>query len=117
LQAEGTGVLAWLIRGCLEYQRIGLDDPPEVLEATAQYRGETDPIWAFIQENCVIEETAREEAGKLYEAYRQWCEAQGIEAKSQQAFGRMLSHLGFDAYHAGGRYRLGLALLGKNRTG
>jgi putative DNA primase/helicase len=111
LQAEGTGVLAWLIRGCLEYQRIGLDDPPEVLEATAQYRGETDPIWAFIQENCVIEETAREEAGKLYEAYRQWCEAQGIEAKSQQAFGRMLSHLGFDAYHERkGRWRVGLAL-------
>jgi putative DNA primase/helicase len=115
LRSEGPGILAWLVEGCLEYQLGGLQDPPEVLEATNQYREETDPIWAFIQECCVVGENEQEEAGKLYGAYQQWCGAQGVEAKSLTAFGRALSNLGFDAYHDRKvRYRLGLRLKGNS---
>jgi putative DNA primase/helicase len=110
VQREGTGILAWLVRGCLEYHRAGLNDPPEVLKATEEYRGETDPIWAFVQERCVISESAREEVGKLYQAYTLWCDEQGIEPKSKQAFGRTLSNLGFESRRGDLRLRIGIQL-------
>jgi len=110
VQREGTGILAWLVRGCLEYHRAGLNDPPEVLKATEEYRGETDPIWAFVQERCVISENAREEVGKLYQAYTLWCDEQGIEPKSKQAFGRTLSNLGFESRRGDLRLRIGIQL-------
>jgi putative DNA primase/helicase len=44
LQAEAAGVLAWIVRGCLEWQRDGLNPPSGVLSATERYREESDPL-------------------------------------------------------------------------
>ena len=41
LAAEAPGILAWLLRGCIDWQKYGLNDPPEVMEATAQ----TETTW------------------------------------------------------------------------
>ena len=37
LKAEWPGILAWMIEGCLEWQRSGLAPPESVLSATASY--------------------------------------------------------------------------------
>jgi putative DNA primase/helicase len=37
LKEEWPGILAWLIKGCLEWQREGLRPPRAVLEATEAY--------------------------------------------------------------------------------
>src|SRR5690606_17131491 len=39
---EAAGVLAWLVRGALEWQRIGLSPPAVVREATEAYRSAED---------------------------------------------------------------------------
>ena len=44
LKAEASGVLAWLVRGCLDFQREGLNPPQAVRMATEQYRNEEDII-------------------------------------------------------------------------
>src|SRR5207249_4861041 len=42
LRAEWPGILAWAIRGCLDWQREGLGEPDEVRAATAAYRAQQD---------------------------------------------------------------------------
>jgi putative DNA primase/helicase len=38
LRVESPGILAWCVRGCLEWQRHGLAEPDEVKAATKKYR-------------------------------------------------------------------------------
>src|SRR5690606_27269542 len=38
LRPELAGIVAWLVRGCIEWQREGLGQPDEVTAATAEYR-------------------------------------------------------------------------------
>lgn len=109
---EGPGVLAWLVRGCIAYQREGLGIPPEVREATEEYRQETDPVWAFVCDACVQDPTAREETGKLYDAFCTWWKENGLAGDpiSIVWFARTLTSYGFVADRGKKRYRLGLRL-------
>jgi putative DNA primase/helicase len=94
LKAELPGILAWAVRGCLEWQRRGLADPPVVREATETYRTESDVLGSFLMENCVRDEFAVTTARDLYDAYKQWAEAVGERVMTRQMFGRRLSERG-----------------------
>ena len=48
LQIEAPGILGWLVRGCVEWQRIGLAEPDCVMAATDAYRSDSDTIGAWI---------------------------------------------------------------------
>ena len=48
LAAEMPGVLAWAVRGCLDWQKDGLGCSAAVEEATAAYRKESDPCAEFL---------------------------------------------------------------------
>ena len=50
LRAELPGVLAWAVRGAVEWHRTGLCPPPLVLRATEEYREESDPFAAWVAE-------------------------------------------------------------------
>ncbi len=50
LKAEGSGVLAWMVRGCLRFNQEGLTVPDQVRAAVARYRAEEDIIGKFIEE-------------------------------------------------------------------
>ena len=52
LAPELPGILAWLVEGCLQWQRRGLDAPEAVLKATSAYRSEMDMIGAFLADCC-----------------------------------------------------------------
>jgi putative DNA primase/helicase len=54
LQDEAEGILAWLIRGHMDWLQNGLGEPEEVTQATAAYRGEQDVLAAFIDDMCVV---------------------------------------------------------------
>jgi putative DNA primase/helicase len=96
LKQEAAGILRWLVEGCMAYLNYGLQDPPEVLEATARYRAESDNVWRFVQEETIAERGAHVQAKVLYEAYKSWAEEEGLEPVSQARFGRALSGLGFE---------------------
>lgn len=72
LVEEAPGIQAWLVEGCILWQREGLDPPPEVLEAMEDYRLNEDPIQQFINERCLLSPGARSQAKPLHEAYTQW---------------------------------------------
>src|SRR5262245_12321485 len=54
LRAEAEGILAWIVRGCLEWQRQGLGAAGAVDSATREYRSEQDVVSAFIAERCQL---------------------------------------------------------------
>ncbi len=73
LAKEHQGILAWLVRGCHEWQRIGLAEPQSVLAATSEYRSEQDLVTQFIRECCFEHHHAKGRASELYESYQKWC--------------------------------------------
>jgi P4 family phage/plasmid primase-like protien len=95
LQAELPGILAWAMVGCLAWQSGGLGEPGEVLEATAEYRQESDLIGRFLDESCVTGPTFKTRAGELYEAYKTWAKANGEGEVSGTAFGLAMTERGF----------------------
>ena len=84
LRTELPGILAWAVRGALEWQRQGLNAPAAVLAATETYRGEMDTLGDFLEERCVVETEASVSAKAIYTAYsgvgdRERREADGAE--------------------------------------
>jgi hypothetical protein len=74
LKQERSGILAWLVRGCLDWQKRGLVVPAFILLATEKYRDEEDKILQFINECCIIHPNACVKASVLYNTYKGWCE-------------------------------------------
>ena len=52
LRCEASGILAWMVRGCLAWQRKGLAPPPKVIEETADYFASEDNMGAFVDYCC-----------------------------------------------------------------
>ena len=60
LKTEAPGILAWIIRGCLKYQQMGLCPPEKVRAATEEYRRSEDLLADFLEECCHTEDAAAE---------------------------------------------------------
>jgi len=92
LLKEAPGILAWLIRGCLLYQKHGLKPPREVTEATEQYRRNEDLLADFVDECCLVEPGAKEKASSLYQRFTSWYEENiGKKIPTGTWFGKSLS--------------------------
>jgi putative DNA primase/helicase len=95
LSAERDGILAWAVRGCLEWQRDGLGLPHAVASATEAYRGESDRLAAFIEERCVVADWASIGKSELYSAYEAWSRESGEYTRSKRWLGLRLAERGF----------------------
>ena len=96
LRAEFPGILAWAVRGCLDWQKHGLGSPPEVEHATQQYRNDMDIQAQFLADCCQIGPDLNIGATDLYTKYESWAKDQGIRQPwTQAAFGWDLSERGF----------------------
>jgi putative DNA primase/helicase len=91
LQHERPGILAWLGRGALEWQRIGLRPPAAVTETTRRYREEEDLIGQYMQDRLVHGERLHVVVGDLYSDYVRWCEQTGLPAEGGREFGRAVT--------------------------
>ena len=95
LKAEAPGILNWLIKGCLEWQRVGLAPPEEVERATMQYRDEEDILLQFVNDACLTGPEFMAGASALYDHYRKWMQDNGLKPMSGQKFGRRMG----ERYH------------------
>lgn len=92
LAAEMPGILAWAVRGCLEWQRDGLPSPVTIEEETRAYRQEQDVVQQFLDSCCEVGEAFCEGATVLYDRFK----AEFPEADvSQNGFGARLRGKGF----------------------
>lgn len=119
LQAELPGILAWCVRGCLDWQAQGLKTPIAVNEATEAYRADSDPIAQYLDQRCDVEKGSKSysaNARELYNDYRRWCGEEGINHPlKQNSFGRDLTSKGFVRKESNGRTIVyGLSLKGES---
>jgi len=110
LKAERPGILAWLVRGCLEWQRQGLNPPECVKAATREYQDAEDTIKTFLSERCIEGPTLSVRASMLYAAYREWSEANGERPLTGTKFGRQVGESYDSAKDASGKFYLQLGL-------
>jgi P4 family phage/plasmid primase-like protien len=109
LRAEREGILAWLVHGCLEWQRIGLSPPPEVQAATQDYKSREDRIGAFLEECCTVSPTHRVRAGVLFEVYKAWCDRLAETPYTGTRFGTLISQR-FEKGRKNGVWYMGIGL-------
>jgi len=110
LAAERPGILAWLVRGCLAWQREGLGKPTAVEAATAGYRAEMDVLGTFIEDCCIVGPEFTAKAADVFKAYKAWCETSGERPSNQRAFGLALSERGIERRKNSSTWYIGLAL-------
>lgn len=105
LHAQSAGILAWAVRGCLDWQRLGLTVPHAVADATRAYRDEMDELADFLADRCVVDPNQHVTARSLRCAYEGWCRINRIEALSSKKLGQLLGEHGFVRGKLGG-YRV-----------
>lgn len=108
-----SAILAWAVRGCLEWQRDGLAVPARVREYTADYRRENDLAAEWIEACCLLEASATTSARELRTSYEVWSEGNGEKPVSPKAWGDALRARGCErARHRSGRVWRGIELAG-----
>jgi putative DNA primase/helicase len=111
LKAELPGILAWAVRGCLEWQKIGLADPEEVCQATDKYKSEMDTIAQFLEDRCRVHRELKVKVGELFEAFKHWS---GDTQTTSRQFNQKIEAKGFsrsDRSTGGYYFWLGIGLV------
>lgn len=111
LLEERDGILAWMVRGCLDWQRGGLKPSPLVRKESATYRKESDLLGEFLDEKTEADPNERIEQLTAFSAWKTWADANGVRHGSKASFTRKLSERGFSEARSNGmRYYAGLKL-------
>ncbi|MER7983086.1 phage/plasmid primase, P4 family [Streptomyces sp. NPDC095817] len=85
---EGPGILRWLIDGSRRYLTSDRDlkGPARVRIGTTAYAAKGDHVSRFYEERCHLAPNLRAEQTKLYNAYKAWCNEQGVPVMSSRNF-------------------------------
>lgn len=103
LLAEKDGILRWALEGCLEWQRIGLQPPRSVVNATAEYFQAEDVLGRWIEERCLVNPNAVCSTDELYQAWKTWAEKAGEFVTPLKKFAEDLAQRGFQRRSDGRR--------------
>jgi putative DNA primase/helicase len=109
LKVEWAGILAWLIEGCLQWQRHGLQPPRAVLGATTAYLEAEDGLAAWIDERCERDPSAWGQSTALFASWKAWAEPAGENPGTKKRFAQSLVNRGFARHkknHGQGFYGL-----------
>lgn len=92
LQQELPGILAWAVRGCLEWRERGLRPPQKVLAAVQEYRKGEDIFQQWIDECC---QTGPQYSAKPTALLDSFIEFSRLKNTSSQKLAKMLAEAGF----------------------
>lgn len=97
---ERSGILNWLVAGLVDYLEGGLQEPQAVLDATLDYRKDSDPYGTFLRECCFVSGDPSDfiYSRDLIDGFNLWLDLQG-----QGMFGTRTVSLKFKSMV--GRYR------------
>jgi P4 family phage/plasmid primase-like protien len=77
LLPEYPAILAWMIRGCLEWQAMGLASPVIVQNTTEDYFDAEDAVGRWVRE-CLVEASGQTITSQaLYLSWREWSNQNG----------------------------------------
>ncbi len=111
LAAERGGILAWAVRGAVDWYRHGLQPPRRVLKATRDYLADEDVLGAYLGDCC--QPGGQAAVGEIRAAYEAWCARHGETPLSGKAFGQALARRpGIEARRNGrGRFYDGVSVV------
>lgn len=96
LLAELPGILNWALDGQEAYSRQGLGKTPQaILNATAQYREDSDVLGEFLDERCLFGADKKTPGSDLYHAYQSWSLENGHKPMANNTFANRLTDRGF----------------------
>jgi putative DNA primase/helicase len=110
LAVEAEGILAWAVRGCVEWLRDGLGEPAAVSVATKEYRSEQDVLGRFVNDCCLTGDPFVVKFSLLYAAIERWCDDVGDETPKKRTVGQFLKERGYQEKHSNGRWYVGITL-------
>jgi putative DNA primase/helicase len=94
LREEWPAILAWMVEGCLRWQREGLSAPAVVREATEQYFVDEDSVGQWLEEECEHRPHSFTETEDLYNSYRERCGRVGEHAYTKKQLAQELANRG-----------------------
>lgn len=95
LRAEGAGILNWLLDGLRIWLDKGLQEPEDVVQATAEYRAASDPLGRFLGA-CVADSIGdRVQSSVLHQVYEAWCKASGENAWKNRGLSLAMQERGY----------------------
>jgi putative DNA primase/helicase len=97
LRAEWPAILAWMIEGCIEWQRHGLMVPQAVQAATAQYIDAEDAFGLWLAECVEHRETAYTTTADLFASWKSWADRAGEHPGSLKRFSQTMCDRGIEA--------------------
>lgn len=107
LRAELPGILTWAVRGCLEWQRVGLNPPKAILDAVQQYRRGEDTFQSWLSDCCSIGEGLRASAAALVTSFKVYS---GWRTLSDKKFSEIMARNGFEKIRSNGMKWAGISL-------
>lgn len=99
LEAEWPGILAWMIQGCLEWQRNTLNPSAAARAATKDYLLEEDALGRFLEEECESSGLfggTETPTRALFQHWQEWCQSVGEASGTEKRFSQRLSERGFE---------------------
>jgi putative DNA primase/helicase len=79
---HAEAILAWAVRGAMEWFENGLQDPPSIKSATAEYKETSDALAGFIPGVYTADPDAPLlDGGRIYDDYREWAADEGLPSK------------------------------------
>ena len=98
LEAEAEGILWWAVQGAMEWYRSGLNDPQKIMDATGDYRINSDPLVGFLPGTFVKDNAAQGlEGSVLFNEYLDWAQEENLSAReivTRKKFFAMLEERG-----------------------
>lgn len=95
LLAEKSGILNWMIAGCLAWQKNRkLTEPPLIKAEVIQYRNDQDIMGAWLAERCTFDQTKQCATRDLYMDYSNWVKEAGSAPVSETRFATRLTERG-----------------------
>ncbi|MFE9026210.1 phage/plasmid primase, P4 family [Streptomyces iakyrus] len=127
LLAEAAGIVAWAVRGAVEWYANGLGDPDSITSATRDYRATSDALAGFYSEDptapaVLVKGDASNVmiGGDAFNHYLEWCEAENLPQKerwTRRAFFAAMEERGVTRKRvAAGNALVGVKLAGEPET-
>jgi putative DNA primase/helicase len=104
LKQEWSGILRWMIDGCLKWQAEGLSPSSTVAAATRSYFENQDLFGQWLEEKCNAEpgnEKKTATSADLFASWSQFAKAAGETPGNRKSFARQLERRGFRSYRKG----------------
>lgn len=112
LSKEYPGILAWIIRGSMQWYQQGFPKTPKRVQlATEEYFGDNDLIGLWLDEAAILDDDAKSECDLVFKSWQLFLSQSKEMMTSQTQFVELLKTHGiYKKQHKGKRYYFGLKL-------